>query len=84
MSQYLRRQNMSQEAKRFNTPYCILLVVSNKICFSKKVFEDFEETKYMSFLIKNVKLLEKSNEIGEKVSNSIKKEYHSEPVYNEK
>ena len=45
---------------------------------------DFDETKYMSFLIKNDELLEKYNEIWEKVKNSIKKEFDSEPVYNEK
>ena len=45
---------------------------------------DFDETKYMSFLIKNHELLEKYNEIWEKVSNSIKKGLYSEPVYNEK
>ena len=33
---------------------------------------DFDETKYMSFLIKD-KLLEKYNEIWEKVENNIKK-----------
>ena len=38
----------------------------------------------MSFLIKDDELLEKYNEIWEKVSNSIKKIFHSEPVYNEK
>ena len=44
----------------------------------------FAETKYISFLIKNVELLEKYNEISENVSNSIKKGFVSEPVYNEK
>ena len=38
----------------------------------------------MSFLMKDDELLEKYNEIWEKVSNSIKKEFYSEPVYNEK
>ena len=38
----------------------------------------------MSFLIKDDELLEKYNEIWKKVSNSIKKEFYSEPVYNEK
>ena len=37
---------------------------------------DFDETKDMSFLIKD-------NEIWEKVKNSIKKEFDSKPVYNE-
>ena len=45
---------------------------------------DFDETKYMSFLIKNDKLIEKYNKIWEKIRNSIKKEFDNEPVYNEK
>ena len=45
---------------------------------------DFDETKYMSFLIKDNKLLEKYNQISVKVGNSMKKEFDSEPVYNEK
>ena len=47
--------------------------------------KDFNETKYMSFFfIKDDKSLEKYNEIWEKVENIIKKEFVSEPVYNEK
>ena len=46
--------------------------------------KDFDETKYVSFLIKDYKLLEKYNEMWGKVKNSIKKEFDSEPVYNEK
>ena len=46
--------------------------------------KDFDETKCMSFLIKDDELLEKYNEIWEKVNKSIKKEFDSEPVYNEK
>ena len=38
----------------------------------------------MSFLIKDDELLEKCNEIWEKLKNSIKKEFDSEPVHNEK
>ena len=38
----------------------------------------------MSFFIKDDELLEKHNEIWEKVKNSIKKELDCEPVYNEK
>ena len=34
----------------------------------------------MSFLIKDDELLEKCNEIWEKLKNSIKKEFDSEPV----
>ena len=45
---------------------------------------DFEETKSMFFLIKDDELLEIYNEIWEKVTNSFKKEFVSEPVYNEK
>ena len=45
---------------------------------------DFVETKCISSLIKDHELLEKYNEIWEKVKNSLKKEFDSEPVYNEK
>ena len=38
----------------------------------------------MYFLIREVELLEKYNEILEKVSNIFKKRFDSEPVYNEK
>ena len=38
----------------------------------------------MSFFMKDDKLLEKYNEIWEKVKISPKKEFDSEPVYNEK
>ena len=46
--------------------------------------KDFDITKYTSFLIKDDELLEKYNEIWEKVKNSLKKNFDSEPVYNEK
>ena len=36
---------------------------------------DFDETKCMSFLIKDNELLEKYNEIWRKVKNSLKKEF---------
>ena len=45
---------------------------------------NFDKTKCMYFLIKDEKLLEKYNEICKKVSNIIKKEFDSKPVYNEK
>ena len=45
---------------------------------------DFDETKYISFLVKDSELLEKCNEIWEKFTNSIKIEFYSEPLYNEK
>ena len=38
----------------------------------------------MSFLIKDDELLEKYNKIWEKVENSVRKEFDSEPLYNEK
>ena len=38
----------------------------------------------MSSLIKHDELLGKYNEIWEKIKNSIKKEFDSKPVYNEK
>ena len=46
--------------------------------------KDFDENKYMSFLIKDYELLKKCIEIWEKVRCSIKKEFDSESVYNEK
>ena len=45
---------------------------------------DFDETKYMSFLIKDDELLEKYSKIWDKVSNSMKKGFDSEPKYNNK
>ena len=46
--------------------------------------KDSDETKYISFLIKDDELFEKYNEIWGKVKNSLKKEFDSEPVYNKK
>ena len=45
---------------------------------------DFDETKCMSFLIKDEKLFEKYNEIWRKVRNIIKKQFYSKAVCNEK
>ena len=45
---------------------------------------DFDETKYISFFIRDDELLEKYNDIWEQVKNSIRKEFESETVYNEK
>ena len=45
---------------------------------------DFDGTKYMSFLIKDDELLDKYNEIWEKVRTNIKNAFDSEPVYNKK
>ena len=43
---------------------------------------EFDETKYMSFLIKDEELFEKYNKTWEKVKNSLKKDFDGEPVYN--
>ena len=43
--------------------------------------KDIDETKYISCL---TTLLEKYNEIWKKVKNGLKKEFDSEPTYNEK
>ena len=59
-------------------PLCIFL--PNMSAYRK----DFDESKYISFLIKDDELLEKYNEIWEKIKNSLKKEFDSEPGYNEK
>ena len=45
---------------------------------------NFDEIKYMYFLIKSDRLLEKYEEILGKVKNSIKKEFDGKPVYNGK
>ena len=75
------------------------ITVSNKDSFDKNGFKSFigykdakkidicvyfDGTKYMSFLRKDDELLERHNEICKKVKNSLKKDFHSEPVYNEK
>ena len=46
--------------------------------------KDFENLNICPFLIKDDELLEKYNEIWEKVSNSIKEGFVSKPGYNEK
>ena len=43
--------------------------------------KDFDETKCMAFLIKD-ELLEKNNEIWEKVKDNFNREFDSKPVYN--
>ena len=45
---------------------------------------DFDKTKFLSFLIKDEKFLEKYNKIWKNVSNIILKEFDSNPVCNEK
>ena len=44
----------------------------------------FDETEYMSFLIKNDELLEKYNKTWDKVSNTVEKRFDIEPVCDEK
>ena len=46
--------------------------------------KDFDETKFISFLIKNDELLEKYYEIWEKKKRILKKEFDCEPVFNKK
>ena len=46
--------------------------------------KDFDESKCITFKIKNNELLKKYKEIWEKVSNAIKKEFNIDPVYNKK
>ena len=58
-------------------PLCMFL---QKISKHRK---DFDKTKDISFLTMDKKLLEKYNEIWKKVSNIIRKEFDSKPVYNE-
>ena len=59
-----------------NRPFCIF---RPKMSIHKRYFD---KTRCLYFLIKNEKLLEKYNEIWEKVSNIIKKEFNTEPVHN--
>ena len=61
-----------------NRPLCIFLP---KITAYRK---DFDETKFMSFLIKDDELLEKYKEIWEKVKDSLKREFDIKPLYNKK
>ena len=51
---------------------------------NSRFIKGFNETEYMYFLIEDNELLEKLNNIWDKVSNSVKKEFHSEPLCNEK
>ena len=57
------------------------------MCISTKMSayrKDFDDTKYISFLIKDKELLEKYNEIWDKFSYPTGKELDSNPVYNKK
>ena len=57
-------------------PLCVFL---SKVTAYRK---DFDQTKYVSFLIKDDKLLEKYNEIWDNFSYTIGKEFDSNLVYN--
>ena len=46
--------------------------------------KDFDETKYISFLIKDDELLENYNENWEKVKSSLRKIFDNKPVHYEK
>ena len=59
-----------------NRPLCVFLP---KVTAYRKYFDD---TKDVSFLIKNDQLLEKYNENWDKVSYTIGREIDSNPVYN--
>ena len=41
------------------------------------------ETKYVSYLIKDHKLLEKCNEIWKRVTNSLKKEFNNKAIFSQ-
>ena len=45
--------------------------------------ENFDETKYTSFLIEDDELLEKYDENWGKVKNSLKNDFYNKPIYNE-
>ena len=57
-----------------------MYISSKNECIQKRLYE----TKYLSFQIKVDELLEKYNDIREKVKNNVRKEFDSKPVYNEK
>ena len=59
-------------------PLCIMLPKISGYTTS------FTKTKFMSSLMKDAELLEKYNKIWNKVSNSIRRGFDNEPVYNEK
>ena len=63
----------------FWTNYALMYITSKN-----GAYRSVDETKCISFLIKDNELLEKYNEIWDKVSKVIKKEFDSEPVYNKK
>ena len=64
-----------KDAKKIR-PLCICLP---KMTAYRK---DFDEIKFMSLLIKDHELLQKYNDIWEKIKDSLKRELDSKPVYN--
>ena len=63
-----------KDAKKIR-PLCICLP---KMTAYRK---DFDEIKFMSLLIKDHELLQKYNDIWEKIKDSLKRELDSKPVY---
>ena len=46
--------------------------------------KDFDETNFLCLLIEDDELLEKCNDIWEKVKDNHKKEFDNKPIYNKK
>ena len=63
----------------FPSPLCVKLPQMNAYA---KFFD--ENSKYINLLINNEKTLEKYSEIWNKIKSLIKREFNSEPVYNNK
>ena len=59
----------------------LFVYVSQKMTACRK---NFDETKFMSFLIEDDELLEKYNKNCGKVKDSLKREFDSKSVYNKK
>ena len=62
-----------------NKPLSLVLLKTSSYV---KIYND--GTKWMCYLIEDDELLKKYNDILNKVSNSMKKEFDIEPIYNEK
>ena len=67
------------EGNTFPSPLCIKLPEMN---FDTKYFD--KNNKYINLLVSDKKILEKYSEIWNKIKRLIKKEFNSEPVYNDK
>ena len=69
------KKGFSHKDAKIIRPLCIFLSKMSAY------IRDFDETKDLSFLIKDDELWEKYKEICEKVKNSIKNEFDSESVF---